>query len=137
MPRAATTSDVFNAIAEPRRRRIIDLLARTGQQAVGDLVQELRLPQPAVSKHLGVLRRVRIVSVRRRGRSRVYRLNPEKLKPVHDWIANYQRFWTHQMARIKARAEAMARGEIPTPPISPAALAPALHPQKPQKETHP
>ena len=112
MPRAATTSDVFNAIAEPRRREIIDLLARPGGEAersVGDLVAALRLPQPAVSKHLGVLRRVRIVSVRHRGRSRMYRLNARELKPVHDWVKHYERFWTHQLDRIKARAEQKAR----------------------------
>jgi DNA-binding transcriptional ArsR family regulator len=106
MPRAATTSDVFNAIAEPRRREIIDLLARgDGEHAVGELVAALRLPQPAVSKHLGVLRRVRIVSVRNRGRSRMYRLNARELKPVHDWVKHYERFWSHQLSRIKARAE--------------------------------
>jgi len=111
MPRAATTSDVFNAIAEPRRRRIIELLAAAadGEQAVGDLVRSLRIAQPAVSKHLGVLRRVRLVSVSRRGRSRVYRLNPRELKPVHDWVKNYERFWSHQLRRIKERAEQRAR----------------------------
>src|SRR5438105_12135658 len=109
MPRAATTSDVFNAIAEPRRRRIIDLLAGGVERAVGDLVRALRLPQPAVSKHLGVLRRVRIVSVSRRGRRRMYRLNPRELKPVHDWVKTYERFWSHQLTRIKQRAEQKAR----------------------------
>src|SRR5438045_450384 len=102
MARAATTSDVFNAIAEPRRREIIDLLAAGKEAAVNDLVRSLRLAQPAVSKHLGVLRRVRIVSVHRRGRSRLYRLNPTELKPVHDWIKNFERFWTHHISRIKA-----------------------------------
>src|SRR5262245_4973939 len=109
MPRAATTSDVFNAIAEPRRRTIIDLLARTGARPVNDLVAELRLPQPAVSKHLGVLREVGVVEVTRQGRSRVYRLNPDKLKPVHDWIKTYEHFWTRQLDRIRARAERAAR----------------------------
>lgn len=109
MARAATTSDVFNAIAEPRRREIIDLLAAGGEQAVGDLVGALRLPQPAVSKHLRVLRSVRLVTVSRRGRSRVYRLNPRELKTVHDWVKHYERFWTHQIARIKDRAEQRAR----------------------------
>lgn len=109
MPRAATTSDVFNAIAEPRRRQIIDLLAADGEQAVGDLVHVLRLPQPAVSKHLRVLRRVRLVSASRRGRQRVYRLNPRELKTVHDWVKHYERFWTHQLSRIKERAEKRAR----------------------------
>ena len=109
MPRAATTSDVFNAIAEPRRREIIDLLAAGGERAVGDLVGALRIPQPAVSKHLGVLRRVRIVSVSRRGRRRLYRLNARELKPVHDWTKTFERFWGHQLARIKERAEQKAR----------------------------
>jgi DNA-binding transcriptional ArsR family regulator len=109
MARAAVTSDVFNAIAEPRRRRIIELLAGGEEQAVGDLVRTLRLRQPAVSKHLNVLRRVRLVSVSRRGRRRLYRLNPGELKPVHDWVKNYERFWTHQLNRIKARAEKTAR----------------------------
>src|SRR5688572_25240907 len=119
MPRAATTSDVFNAIAEPRRREIIDLLARAGsageEHSVGDLVAALRLPQPAVSKHLGVLRRVRLVSVRNRGRSRMYRLNARELKPVHDWVKHYERFWTHQLDRIKARAEQKAREQAAQP----------------------
>jgi DNA-binding transcriptional ArsR family regulator len=108
MPRAATTSDVFNAIAEPRRRRIIDLLAG-GEHAVGDLVHSLRLPQPAVSKHLGVLRSVRLVSVSRRGRRRLYRLNARELKPIHDWVKMYERYWSHQISRIKERAERKAR----------------------------
>lgn len=73
--------------------------------AVGELVKTLRIPQPAVSKHLGVLRRVGIVSVSRQGRSRLYRLNAEELKPVHDWVKTYERFWTHQLDRIKERAE--------------------------------
>ena len=110
MPRAATTSDVFNAIAEPRRRRIIELLAGAGgERNVGQLVRALRIAQPAVSKHLGVLRRVRVVSVSRRGRQRVYRLNERELKPVHDWVKHYERFWSHQLDRIKERAERRAR----------------------------
>ena len=109
MPRAATTSDVFNAIAEPRRRRIIELLALGGEKPVGEIVRAMRLPQPAVSKHLGVLRRVRVVSVSRRGRRRLYRLNGRRLKPVHDWVRHYERFWSHQIDRIKQRAERRAR----------------------------
>lgn len=109
MPRAATTSDVFNAIAEPRRRRIVELLAAGGETPVGDLVHSLRIPQPAVSKHLRVLRSVRLVSVSKRGRARVYRLNARQLKPVHEWIKFFERFWSHQISRIKARAEASAR----------------------------
>ena len=105
MPRAATTTDVFNAIAEPRRREIVNLLVGGRAHAVGELVKTLRIPQPAVSKHLGVLRKVGIVSVRKRGRHRLYRLQAEELKPVHDWVKTYERFWTHQLDRIKERAE--------------------------------
>lgn len=108
MPRAATTSDVFNAIAEPRRRQIIDLLAGSGDRNVTQLVRSLRIPQPAVSKHLRVLRSVRLVSVSRRGRRRVYRLNARELKPVHEWVKAYEKFWSHQLSRIKARAEQAA-----------------------------
>ena len=109
VPRASTTSDVFNAIAEPRRRRIIELLAGDGEQAVGELVGRMRLPQSAVSKHLRVLRAVRVVSVHRRGRRRLYRLNPERLRPVHEWVETFERFWGHQLDRIKQRAEQKAR----------------------------
>jgi DNA-binding transcriptional ArsR family regulator len=105
MPRAATTSDVFNAIAEPRRRELLDLLGRGKEHAVGDLVLRLRMPQPAVSKHLGALRRVGVVTVSKRGQLRLYRLNAKELKPVHDWVKTYERFWTHQLDRIKERAE--------------------------------
>jgi len=115
MPRAATTSDVFNAIAEPRRRQIIEMLADTGELPVGDLVRRLRMPQPAVSKHLGVLRSVRLVSVNRRGRSRVYRLDAQQLKPVHDWVKHYERFWSHQLDRIRQRAEERAREQAGKP----------------------
>ncbi len=105
MPRAATTTDVFNAIAEPRRREIIDVLVDGKAHAVGEVVERLRIPQPAVSKHLGVLRRVGIVSVSKHGQRRLYRLNAEELKPVHDWVKTYQRYWGHQLDRIKERAE--------------------------------
>lgn len=105
MPRAATTTDVFNAIAEPRRREIIGVLAGGRAHAVGALVKALGMPQPAVSKHLGVLRQVGIVSVSKHGRQRLYRLNAQELKPVHDWVKPYERFWTHQLDRIKERAE--------------------------------
>jgi DNA-binding transcriptional ArsR family regulator len=105
MARAATTTDVFNAIAEPRRREIIDLLVDGNEHAVGEMVEALRIPQPAVSKHLGVLRQVGIVSVTKRGQLRLYRLDPQELKPVHDWVKKYERFWTHHLDRIKVRAE--------------------------------
>lgn len=114
MARAATTADVYNAIAEPRRRRIIDVLAAGGPQEVGALVTTLNLPQPTVSKHLGVLRKVGLVAVQRRGRRREYSVNAQELKPVHDWIKSYERFWDHQLARIKQRAEQKSR-EKPAP----------------------
>jgi len=117
MPRATTSSDVFNAIAEPRRRQIIELLARRGALAVGTLVVMLGLPQPAVSKHLGVLRKVGIVAVVKQGKQRVYKLEAEKLKTVHDWTKIFEELWDHQLDRIKQRAEQRAREqtESPTP----------------------
>jgi DNA-binding transcriptional ArsR family regulator len=109
MPRAATTTDVFNAIAEPRRREIVDALLDGRAHTVGEVVDRLRIPQPSVSKHLGVLRKVGIVSVNKSGRRRLYRLNAEELKPVHDWVQTYARLWEHQLHRIKERAEHAAR----------------------------
>ena len=108
MARAATTTDVFNAIAEPRRRQIVELLARRGALAVGAIVLGLGLSQPAVSKHLGVLREVGLVSVERQGQHRLYQLEARELKHVHDWISKFERHWTHQLSRIKARAERLA-----------------------------
>ncbi len=105
MARAATTTDAFNAIAEPRRRAIIGVLVDGRAHSVGEVVERLRIPQPAVSKHLGVLRKVGIVSVSRHGQRRLYRLNAKELKPVHDWVKTYERFWTHQLDRIKEQAE--------------------------------
>jgi DNA-binding transcriptional ArsR family regulator len=107
MARAATTTDVFNAIAEPRRRTIIDVLAR-GDQAVGQIMARLKIAQPAVSKHLGVLRKVGLVSVSKQGRRRLYRLNAEELKSVYDWTKRFEELWTHQLDRIKDRAEKKA-----------------------------
>ena len=109
MARAATTSDVFNAIAEPRRREIVDLLALGAERDVTELVLKLGLPQPTVSKHLGVLRKVGVVAVHKDGQRRLYRLNPQELKPVHDWIQNFERFWTDQLAGIKEAAEQKAK----------------------------
>ncbi|HEX3618146.1 MAG TPA: metalloregulator ArsR/SmtB family transcription factor [Solirubrobacteraceae bacterium] len=99
MARAATTTDAFNAIAEPRRREIIDLLAG-GEQAVGELVRELGLGQPQVSKHLRVLREVGVVAVRDHGRQRLYRLNGSALKPIHDWVKNYEQLWSERFELI-------------------------------------
>lgn len=108
MPRATTTSDVFNAIAEPRRRAIVDLLATGPQHDVTEIVLKLHLPQPAVSKHLGVLRKVGIVSVHKAGQRRLYSLRPRELKPVHDWVQTFERLWTDHLESIKAAAEAAA-----------------------------
>ena len=108
MPRAATTSDVFNAVAEPRRRQIINLLADGQSRSVTELVDATRLPQPAVSKHLAILRTVGVVSVQAVGKSRRYALNPLELKTVHDWVKQFDRYWTHQLDRVKDRAERKA-----------------------------
>ena len=117
MARAPTTTDVFNAIAEPRRRQLVELLARRGALSVGTLVTTLGLPQPTVSKHLGVLRKVGVVSVIKQGKQRVYNLEAAKLKTVHDWVKAFEELWGHQLDRIKERAEQKSREqtESPTP----------------------
>jgi DNA-binding transcriptional ArsR family regulator len=97
--RAATTTDAFNAIAEPRRRQILDVLAG-GERPVNDLVGLLDLAQPLVSKHLRVLREVGLVEVRDEGRQRMYRLNGHPLKPIHDWVAQYERTWTERFNKL-------------------------------------
>jgi DNA-binding transcriptional ArsR family regulator len=99
MARAATTADAFNAVAEPRRRQILDLLA-TGERPVNDLVALLGQAQPQVSKHLRVLRQVGLVDVRDEGRQRMYRLNGHPLKAIHDWVANYEHGWTERLDRL-------------------------------------
>ncbi len=96
MARAATTSDAFNAVAEPKRREILDLLAG-GERSVNDLVSLLGLAQPQVSKHLRVLREVGLVTVRDEGRQRLYRLNGRALKPIHDWVSAYERTWNERL----------------------------------------
>lgn len=101
MARAATTSDAFNAIAEPRRREILDLLAGR-ERAVQDLVAELGLAQPLVSKHLRVLREVGLVEVREQGRQRLYRMNGRPLKPVHDWVRRYEQLWSERFELLDA-----------------------------------
>ena len=105
MPRAATTADVFNAIAESRRRDILVFLAGS-ERPVGDIVDELGLGQPSVSKHLKVLRDVGLVEVRRDGRQMLYRTNADAIRPLHEWTSTFERFWRHQLSRIKERAEA-------------------------------
>jgi len=105
MARAATTSDAFNAVAEPRRRDILNYLALQ-ERAVGDIVGDLRMEQPSVSKHLRVLRDVGLVRVRRNGRHMFYRTNAEAIRPLHDWTKTFERLWRHQLNRVKERAEA-------------------------------
>jgi DNA-binding transcriptional ArsR family regulator len=99
MARAATTTDAFNAVAEPRRRQILDVLA-DGEAPVNDLVARLDLAQPQVSKHLRVLREVGLVEVRGAGRQRMYRLNGRSLKPIHDWVTNYERLWNERFDQL-------------------------------------
>jgi len=104
VPRAATTSDPFNAVAEPRRREILDYLA-PAERSVGEIAIVLGVSQPSVSKHLQVLRDVGLVSVRRDGRRTMVRVNPEPLRTIHDWVALFERHWRGQLRRIKAHAE--------------------------------
>jgi len=104
VPRAATTSDVFNAVAEARRRDILAFLV--DERPVNDIVNALELSQPSVSKHLKVLRDVGLVHVRRDGRQIFYRTNADAIRPLHEWTQTFERFWRHQLTRIKQRAEA-------------------------------
>jgi DNA-binding transcriptional ArsR family regulator len=110
--RASTTSDAFNAVAEPRRREILSYLAPR-ERPVGDIVINLRLGQPSVSKHLRVLRDVGLVHVRRNGRQALYRTNAEAIKPLHEWTSTFERFWRNQLQRIKERAEQNERAIPP------------------------
>jgi DNA-binding transcriptional ArsR family regulator len=99
MARAATTADAFNAVAEPRRRQILDVLA-AGERSVNDLVERIGVAQPLVSKHLRVLREVGLVGVRDLGRQRLYSINGQPLKPIHDWVKNYERSWSQRFDRL-------------------------------------
>jgi DNA-binding transcriptional ArsR family regulator len=110
MARAATTTDAFNAVAEPRRREILDLLAG-GERPVNDLVRELGLAQPQVSKHLRVLREVGAVDVREDGRQRLYSLNGRALKPIHDWVKAHEQSWTERFDRLDVVLEDLKRKE--------------------------
>jgi DNA-binding transcriptional ArsR family regulator len=111
MPRAATTSDAFNAVAEPRRREILSYLALQ-ERPVGEIVLELGLEQPSVSKHLRVLLDVGLVHVRRDGRRMFYRTNADAIRPLHEWASTFERFWRHQLNSVKERAEEkVSRGE--------------------------
>src|SRR5215208_3494985 len=109
MARAATTTDAFNAVAESRRRQILDILT-AGERPVNDMVRLLGLSQPQVSKHLRVLREVGAVDVREEGRQRLYRLNARTLKPIHDWVKNYERSWSERFDRLDGVLEGTGGG---------------------------
>ena len=111
MARAATTTDAFNAVAEPRRRQILDVLAG-GERPVNDLVAQLGLAQPQVSKHLRVLRHVGAVEVREAGRQRLYRLNGKALKPIHDWVSEYERSWSERFDALDIVLEELTEKEV-------------------------
>jgi DNA-binding transcriptional ArsR family regulator len=108
--RAATTADAFNAVAEPRRRQILDVLA-AGERPVNDIVQALGLAQPQVSKHLRVLREVGAVEVRDEGRQRLYRLNGRALKPIHDWVKDFERLWSDRFDQLDVVLEELKQTE--------------------------
>jgi DNA-binding transcriptional ArsR family regulator len=112
MARASTTSDAFNAVAEPRRREILTYLAGT-ERPVGDIVTALGLPQPSISKHLRVLHNVGLVRMRCQGRQKLYRTNAEAIRPLHEWAATFERYWQHQLLRVKELAEATVRQNSP------------------------
>jgi len=119
MPRASTTSDAFNAVAEPRRRDILVFLS-ADERPVGDIVDALGLGQPSVSKHLRVLKEVGLVRARREGRNMLYRTDAQAIRPLHEWTSMFERFWRHQLARIKERAEAATKTDpIPNPKEKP------------------
>lgn len=108
MTRKAHPADVFTAIAEPRRREVIAVLSNGQEYAVNEVVLRMKMAQPAVSKHLKALRKAGVVTVVKRGQHRMYRLNADGLKPVHDWVKTFERYWTHQVDQIKQRAERKA-----------------------------
>jgi DNA-binding transcriptional ArsR family regulator len=110
MARAATTTDAFNAVAEPRRRAILVFLA-DGEKPVGAIVAALEMEQPSVSKHLGVLHKVGLVRMRRCGRQKLYQTNAAAIRPLHEWTETFERYWRHQLVRVKERAE-LAQAEV-------------------------
>ncbi|MGD0631679.1 MAG: metalloregulator ArsR/SmtB family transcription factor [Terracidiphilus sp.] len=118
MPRAATTSDAFNAVSEPRRRQILSYLAQN-ERPVGDIVTNLSLDQPSVSKHLRVLRSVGLVRVRCDGRHKYYRTNAEAIRPLHEWAGTFERYWQQQLFGVKKLAEEKMNqlNSHPVPPI--------------------
>jgi len=107
MARASTTSDAFNAVAEPRRRDILNYLAMQ-EKSVSEIVDALQMEQPSVSKHLKVLKGVGLVEVRREGRQRLYKVNAMAIRPLHEWTSTFERLWRYQLLRVKERAEANA-----------------------------
>jgi DNA-binding transcriptional ArsR family regulator len=117
MARAATTSDAFNAVAEPRRRQILLLLADR-EYSVNEIVDGLDVDQPSVSKHLRVLRDTGLVRMRCNGRQKLYRTNAEGIRPLHDWASEFERYWTHQLNRVKERAENRAAERTKSAPNS-------------------
>ena len=110
MARAATTTDAFNAVAEPQRRRILTLL-KGGERSVNELAGALRVSQPRASKHLRVLREVGLVSVREAGRQRLYQLDARGLKPIHDWVGGFEEFWSQSFDRLNAYVKRLQRKE--------------------------
>ena len=110
MARAATTTDAFNAVAEPQRRRILTLL-KGRERSVNELAEALRVSQPRVSKHLRVLREVGLVSVREAGRQRLYQLDARGLKPIHDWVGGFEEFWSQSFDRLNAYVKRLQRKE--------------------------
>ena len=108
MTRMAHPTDVFSAIAEPRRREVISVLSDGQEYAVNEIILRMKMAQPAVSKHLGALRKAGVVTVVKRGQHRMYRLEPRGLKPIHDWVKVFEHYWTHQVDQIKQRAERKA-----------------------------
>jgi DNA-binding transcriptional ArsR family regulator len=112
MTRTAHPADVFSAIAEPRRREVIAVISDGQEYAANQIVLRMKMAQPAVSKHLGALRKAGVVTMVKRGQHRMYRLDPQALKPVHDWAKTFEHYWTHQVDQIKQRAERKALERI-------------------------
>ena len=116
MPRASTTSDAFNAVAEPRRRDILNYLILQ-ERSVNEIVDSLSIEQPSVSKHLRVLKDVGLVSVRRDGRNMFYKTNADAIRPLHEWTSTFERYWRHQLNQIKELAERKST-ELPDSPTN-------------------
>jgi DNA-binding transcriptional ArsR family regulator len=132
MARASTTSDAFNAVAEPRRREILSYLAGS-ERPVAEIVAALGLEQPSVSKHLRVLRDVGLVRMRCQGRQKLYRTNAEAIRPLHQWAGTFERYWQHQLNRVKELAEATVRKSSPILNSPDPKLSPRLAPNPKEK----